>query len=76
MLTVEYARSSGRKLTYRIHADEWGRYSVHLGNKELLRGSDPLCAHGRHRLPNKRKAVGAVHQAKLAIESLREMTEV
>ena len=75
MLTIDYARSTGRRLTYRIRADEWGGFSVFLGEKELLRGRDPLCAHGRHRLPNKRKAAGAVHHAKEAIESLREMTE-
>ena len=75
MLTIDYARSTGRQLTYRIRADDWGGFAVFLGDKELLRGRDPLCAHGRHRSPNKRKAVGAVHHAKEAIESLREMTE-
>lgn len=75
MLTIDYARSTGRCLTYRIRADDWGTFAVFLGDKELLRGRDPLCAHGRHRLPNKRKAAGAVHHAKEAIESLREMTE-
>jgi hypothetical protein len=76
MLTLDYPRSTGRQLTYRIRADDWGCFSVYLGDKELLRGQDPLCAHGRRRAPNKRKAAGAVHQAKLAIESLRDMTEV
>lgn len=75
MATTDYCRSSGRKLTYRISTDDWGRYSVHLGDKELLRGQDPLCAYGRHRSPNKRKAQGALQHAKLAIETLREMPE-
>ncbi|HEX2547167.1 MAG TPA: hypothetical protein VHL79_19955 [Ramlibacter sp.] len=76
MTTDNYCRSTGRRLTYRIQADEWGFFSVHLDDKELLRGQDPLCAHGRHRSPNKRKAQGALHQARLAIESLRDMPEV
>ena len=75
MATTDYCRSTGRKLTYRITTDGWGRYSVHLGDKELLRGQDPLCANGRHRAPNKRKANGAVEHAKSAIESLRDMPE-
>jgi hypothetical protein len=76
MVTLDYSRTSGRGLTYHIRADEWGFYTVFLGDKEMLRGQDPLCAHGRHRSPNKRKAQGAVHQAKMAIESLRDMPEV
>ena len=75
MAITDYCRPTGRKLTYRITTDDWGRYSVHLGDKELLRGQDPLCAYGRHRAPNKRKAQGALHHAKLAIETLREMPE-
>jgi hypothetical protein len=76
MLILDYARSTGRKLTDRIQADNWGGFRVFLGDKELLRGRDPLCAHGRHRMPNKRKAAGAVHRAQLAIESLCAMSEV
>jgi hypothetical protein len=76
MLTLDYCRSTGRRLTYRIQADHWGGFQVFLGDKELLRGRDPLCAHGRHSKPNKRKAAGALHQARLAIESLNAMTEV
>lgn len=75
MLTVHYCRSTGRRLTYRIEADDWGAFLVFLGDKELLRGHDPLCADGRHRKPNRRKAAGAVHQARLAIESLNAMAE-
>jgi hypothetical protein len=75
MTTIEYTRESGRQLTYRIRADERGWYSVYLGDKELLRGRDGLAAGGRHREPNKRKAVGAIHEAKLAIESLSHMEE-
>lgn len=75
MATTDYCRSTGRKLTYRISTDDWGRYSIHLGDKELLRGQDSMCADGRHRSPNKRKAQGALQHAKLAIESLREMPE-
>jgi hypothetical protein len=74
-MILEYVRSTGRRLTYTIRADEFGRYAVLLDGKELLRGRDTLCAHGRHRAPNKRKAAGAVHEAKLAIESLRGMDE-
>jgi len=75
MTTVEYTRKAGRQLTYRIHADELGRYAVHLGEKELLRGRDSLSADGRHRTPNKRKIVGAIAQAQSAIESLSLMDE-
>jgi hypothetical protein len=75
MAIVEYTRSSGRQLTYRIRADELGRYSVHLGDKELLRGRDGLSAGGRHRGPNKRKVAGAIDEAKRAIESLAQMDE-
>ncbi|MDB5899922.1 MAG: hypothetical protein JWP22_214 [Ramlibacter sp.] len=76
MTIVQYTRTTGRQLTYVIRADDRGWYSVHLGDKEMLRGRDGLAAGGRHRSPNKRKAVGAIHEAKLAIESLREMSEV
>lgn len=75
-MNLDYSRTTGRRLTYRIEADHWGGFQVYLGDKELLRGRDPLCAHGLHREPNKRKASGAVHQAKLEIESLKAMTEV
>ncbi|HVE52191.1 MAG TPA: hypothetical protein VNB23_02280 [Ramlibacter sp.] len=74
-MTTQYARSTGRRLTYTIHTDDRGRYSVHLDGKELLRGRDALCEDGRSRRPNKRKAVGALNEAKLAIESLRGMSE-
>ena len=75
MTTHEYTRSSGQCLTYRIRADERGWYTVYLGDKELLRGRDRLSAGGMHRAPSKRKVVGALHQAKLAIESLSQMPE-
>lgn len=75
MTTHEYTRSSGQRLTYRIRADERGWYTVYLGDKELLRGRDPLSAGGMHRAPSKRKVVGALHQARLAIESLSQMAE-
>jgi hypothetical protein len=38
MAIVDYTRKAGRQLTYRIRADELGRYTVHLGGKQLLRG--------------------------------------
>jgi len=76
MLTVDHCRTTGLRLTYRIQADRWGGFLVYLGEKRLLRGRDPLCAHGRHTQPNKRKAAGAVQQARLAIESLSSMSEV
>ena len=74
-IKTEHVRSCGRRLTYEIHADEWGGYSVLLEGKELLRGKDPLTAHGQRRSPNKRKAVGGVELARQAIESLRDMNE-
>ena len=74
-MTTEYVRSTGLRLTYTIHVDEMGRYSVHLDGKELLRGRDALCEDGRRRTPNKRKAAGALNEAKQAIESLRDMSE-
>jgi hypothetical protein len=76
MVTTSHVRSQGRRLTYRIDADDWGAYSVHLGDKELLRGRDPLTAHGARRAPNRRKAAGAVQLAKEAIESLSQMSEI
>jgi len=74
-IKTEHVRTSGRRLTYEIQADEWGGYSVLLQGKELLRGHDPLSAHGAKRAPNKRKAVGGVELARQAIESLRDMNE-
>jgi len=76
MVTVEYTRTAGRQLTYRIRADERGSYTVLLGDKEMMRGRDELAAGGRHRAPNKRKAAGAIEQAKQAIERLSCMDEV
>jgi hypothetical protein len=76
MTIVQYTRTTGRQLTYSIRADDRGWYTVHLGDKEMLRGRDGLSAGGRHRAPNRRKVEGAIHEAKLAIESLREMSEV
>lgn len=67
MTHVQYTRSSGRRLTYLIRADDQGRFTVQLGDKELLRGRDRLSAGTRRCESNKRKAAGAVHEAKLAI---------
>lgn len=75
MQIVDYTRKTGRQLTYRIRADEHGRYTVHLGDKELLRGRDTLSADGRNRSPNKRKASGAIAEAQRAIERLSHMDE-
>lgn len=75
METVEYTRKSGQHLTYRIQADELGRFRVALGDKELLRGRDGLAAGGRHRAPNKRKLAGAIAEAQRAIENLMLMDE-
>ena len=75
MISAEYTRTTGRSLTYRIQADEWGGYKIYLGDRELGSGRDSLSAHGSRRAPNKRKAAGAVQLAKEAIESLRYMRE-
>jgi hypothetical protein len=75
MALVEYTRNTGRRLTYRIRADELGRYTVHLGDKELLRGRDTLAAGGRNRSPCRRKVAGAIAEAQRAIESLSLMDE-
>ncbi|MBC5782242.1 hypothetical protein H8N03_04750 [Ramlibacter sp. USB13] len=75
MQTVQYTRSTGRQLTYSIRADEFGRYTIHLGDKELLRGRDSLAAGGRHRAGNKRKMAGAIAEAQRAIEQLTHMEE-
>ena len=75
MQTVEYTRKAGRQLTYRIRADELGRYAVQIGDKELLRGRDTLSAGGRHRGRNKRKVAGAIAEAQREIESLALMEE-
>lgn len=75
MQTIHYTRTSGLRLTYDIRADDRGWYSVHLGNKEMMRGRDALSANGPHRSRNKRKEEGALHEAKLAIERLTHMDE-
>jgi hypothetical protein len=75
MMILDYTRSRGRQLTYRIRADERGGYTVCIGDKELMRGRDALAAGGRYREPNKRKTAGAVAQAKIAIEALSAMDE-
>ena len=75
MQTLEYTRKAGQRLTYRIHADEHGRFTVVLEGKELLRGRDSLSAEGRHRAPNKRKVAGAIAEAQRAIENLSLMDE-
>lgn len=74
--SLDYTRTCGRRLTYRIRVNDNGAYTVSLGDKELLRGHDPLAAGGRHRQPNKRKRAGAIDQAKRAIESLSLMEEI
>ena len=75
MTHVDYQRSTGKALTYRIEADPWGWYKVWLDGRLLLTGHDRLSAHGRHRRPDKRKEAGALDAARHAIESLREMEE-
>lgn len=75
MAIVEYTRKTGRQLTYRIRADELGRYTVHLADKELLRGRDPLSAGGRNQGANKRRVAGAIAAAQRAIEELSLMDE-
>jgi hypothetical protein len=75
MTTVNYTRTTGRRLTYEIRANERGCYTICLGEKELMRGHDSLSAHGTRHAPNKRKMAGAIHEAQLAIERLAEMDE-
>lgn len=75
MLTTEYTRTKGLRLTYLIRADDRGRYSVHLGEKEMMRGRDRLAAGCRGSERNKRKTGGAVEEAKVAIESCCVMSE-
>ncbi|HET8747573.1 MAG TPA: hypothetical protein VFM98_18385 [Ramlibacter sp.] len=75
MQHVEYRRKSGQQLTYAIEADEYGRFTVSIGGKQLLRGRDGLSAGGRHRVPNKRKVAGAIAEAQRAIERLSLMEE-
>jgi hypothetical protein len=75
MVNERYTRTAGLRLTYDISANERGSYSVWLGTKELLRGRDNLTARGSRCAPNKRKAAGAIHEAKLAIERLHGMDE-
>jgi hypothetical protein len=76
METVQYTRKTGLRLTYRIEADEHGRFTVTHGAKELLRGRDRLAAvGGSHRAPNRRKVAGAIAQAERAIEALALMDE-
>lgn len=75
MVNTRYTRTSGLQLTYDISANERGNYSVWLGEKELMRGHDSLTARGKRCIPNKRKAAGAIHEAKIAIERLSDMAE-
>jgi len=75
MVNERYTRSTGLRLIYDIAVNERGSYSVWLGSKELLRGRDALTARGKRCVPNKRKAAGAVHEAKIAIERLSGMDE-
>jgi hypothetical protein len=75
MNRIDYTRSKGKQLTYHIEADQWGWFKVWLDGQLLLRGHDPLSAHGVHRLPSKRKAAGALDSARTAIEALRDMDE-
>lgn len=75
MTQVDYQRSTGKALTYRIQADASGGFKVWLGEQLLLKGHDRLSAHGRHRRPGPRKEAGAVAAAREAIESLRDMSE-
>ena len=72
----DYTRSCGRQLTYRISVDGRGGFTVWLQDKVLLRGHDPLAAGGRSHGPNKRRAAGALQQARGEIESLSLMSEV
>ena len=75
MQTVQYTRTTGQRLTYTIRAADLGRYTVHVGDKELLRGRDTLAAGGRHRAPTKRKIAGAIAEAQRAIERLSHIEE-
>lgn len=75
MTNLDYRRSTGKQLTYRIQADGWGWYKVWLDGVLLHRGHDRLSAHGLHRRPGRRKEAGAVEAARSEIESLREMSE-
>jgi hypothetical protein len=75
MIRVDYQRSTGKQLTYRIQADPWGWFEVWLDGQLLLKGHDRLSAHGMHRLPCRRKQAGAIDAARHAIETLRDMGE-
>jgi hypothetical protein len=75
MIRMDYTRSTGRQLTYRIQADPWGRFEVWLDGELLMKGNDRLSAHGKHRRPCRRKEAGAMDAARSAIETLRDMKE-
>jgi len=75
MTRLDYSRTKGKKLTYRIEGDAWGWYKVWLDGELLLKGRDRLAAHGLHTGPNKRKEAGALEAAREAIETLRDMQE-
>jgi hypothetical protein len=75
MTQVDYQRSTGKTLTYRIEADQRGGFKVWLDGELLLKGRDALSAHGRNQRPGPRKEAGAVAAAREAIETLRDMSE-
>jgi hypothetical protein len=75
MESVAYTRKAGQALTYRIRADEHGRFTITLDGKQMLKGRDSLAAGGQHRWPNRRKLAGAIAQAQHAIEALSLMDE-
>lgn len=74
-VTVEYMRSTGKRLTYVITATKLGAYSITLGDKTVRVVGAPLAGFGRPSRGSQAQLDDAIARAKADIEELRGFSE-
>lgn len=74
-VTVEYTRSTGKRLTYTVVATKLGAYSITLGEKTVRVVGAPLAGFGRPSRGTQAQLDDAIARAKADIEELRGMEE-
>jgi hypothetical protein len=74
-VTVEYTRSTGKRLTYAITATRLGGYSIAQGDKTVRVVGSPLAGFGKPSRGSLAQQDEAIARAKADIEELRGFAE-
>jgi hypothetical protein len=74
-VTVEYTRSTGKRLTYAITATKLGAYSIALGEKTVRVVGAALAGFGRPSTGSQAQLDDAIARAKADVEALTGFSE-